>query len=265
MEEYESGIKKVTETLLRISDLRKKFGGLIAVDRLNLEVKTSEIQSIIGPNGAGKTTLFNLISGFLRPSNGKILFEGREIHSLKPHEISSLGIARTFQNLAIFGQMTVLENVMIGFHKSTQATFITGGLQLPSVKREEEEARKKSLELLSLFHLEKYADDLASNLPYGKQKLLEVARALASNPELILLDEPAAGLNSMEAEEILQMIRKIRDHGVTILLVEHNIRLVMKISDKITVLNYGKKIAEGTPTEISKDAGVINAYLGEAI
>jgi branched-chain amino acid transport system ATP-binding protein len=251
--------------ILEVSSLRREFGGLVAINGLDFKTKPGEIMSIIGPNGAGKTTLFNIISGFLSPSGGKIIFKGTAINSVKPHEIAHLGVARTFQNLALFGQMSVLENVMSGFHKNLKATFVTAGIRLRAVKNEEREVRRKSVALLQIFHLENLADDLASNLPYGKQKLVEMTRALASDPELLLLDEPAAGLNQHEAEEILQMIRKVQDRGVTVLLVEHNVRLVMKISERIVVLNNGVKIAEGTPGEIRRDERVITAYLGDTL
>jgi len=222
-----------------------------------------QIKSIIGPNGAGKTTLFNIITGIFPPTGGIVQFKGKIINGEKPHRIAQRGISRTFQTLELFGNMTVLENVMVGRHVRTRTGLLRSGLRLPGLKKEEWGIRENAQERLNMVGLSHKANEPVPGLPLGEQKLVEVARALATDPELILLDEPAAGLNETEMIRMAEIIRKIREQGVTVLLVEHHMDLVMGISDEITVLNYGMKIAEGAPEEIKKDQKVIDAYLGE--
>ncbi len=252
----------MSDPILEISRLSKAFGGLMALMNLSFTVMPGQIKGIIGPNGAGKTTLYNVITGIFPPTEGSIRFKGRLINRDKPHLIAQKGISRTFQTVELFGNMTVLENVMVGRHVRTRMGLIRSGLRLPGVKKEEEIILETAQEKLNLVGLAHKADYGASGLPLGEQKLLEVARALATDPDLILLDEPAGGLNETELLEMAEIIRKIRDEGVTVLLVEHHTDLVMDISDQITVLNYGEKIAEGTPDEIKNDQKVIDAYLG---
>jgi branched-chain amino acid transport system ATP-binding protein len=225
-------------------------------------VRTGSIKSVIGPNGAGKTTLFNLISGMLPCDSGIILQNGRDITGFQPHRIAKLGISRTFQTTKLFSRMSVLENVMVGRHPRTRAGFLSGVLNLPWTWKEEREIRERSLELLGTLGLNDAAGEPASNLPFGKQRLLEIARALATEPSLLLLDEPAAGLNIYETREMADIVLKIREWGITVLLVEHDMSLVMDISDEIVVLNYGRKVAEGEPAQIQRDPEVIRIYLG---
>jgi ABC-type branched-subunit amino acid transport system ATPase component len=253
------------QPILETSRLRKIFGGLMAVVDLNLKVMPGQIKAIIGPNGAGKTTLFNIITGILPPTGGTIRFKGREISGEKPHRIAQKGISRTFQTVELFGNMTVLENVMVGRHVRTKKGLIQSGLRLPGVKREERLVLEMAQEKLEVVGLMRRANESASGIPLGEQKLLEIARALATDPQLLLLDEPAAGLNETEKLRIGEIIRKIRGSGITVLLVEHHMDLVMNISDEIVVLNYGEKVAEGTPEEVKGDEKVIDAYLGVEI
>jgi branched-chain amino acid transport system ATP-binding protein len=243
--------------------LRKFFGGLRAIDALDFSVTRGQIKAIIGPNGAGKTTLFNLISGIFPPSGGGFEFQGRKLVGLKPHRIARLGITRTFQNVELFGNMSVLENVMLGRHSRTLAGIFRAGFRFPGMRREEKEIRERALEELRFLGLEGQASAPATSLPLGEQKLLEIARALATEPKLILLDEPAAGLNMRETAGLGEIIRQIRERGITVMLVEHDMSLVMEVSDEVLVLNYGKKIAEGHPREIQRNPEVIAAYLGE--
>jgi branched-chain amino acid transport system ATP-binding protein len=249
--------------LLEVCGLNRFFGGLHAVANVSFSVKEGLIKAIIGPNGAGKTTLFNLISGSLRPSSGKTIFQQKLITGLKAHEIARRGIIRTFQNIRLCAHMTVLENTMLGRHTRSRAGFLAGMLNLPWSWSEEREIREKSLSILKLLSLEDLFNTEASSLPFGKQRAAEFARALAAEPKLLLLDEPASGLNLHETEELAELIIKIRDLDMTILLVEHDMSLVMDICDEIVVLNYGEKIAEGTPSEIQKNQDVIRIYLGE--
>jgi branched-chain amino acid transport system ATP-binding protein len=252
----------MTDSLLEVRSLSRSFGGLKAVNEVSFAVEQGEIKSVIGPNGAGKTTLFNLISGMLPCDSGIVLQNGREITRLQPHRIAELGISRTFQTTKLFSRMTVLENVMVGRHSRTKAGFLSGVLNLPWTWKEEREIRERSMELLDALGLSEAAGELASNLPFGRQRLLEIARALATEPSLLLLDEPAAGLNIYETREMADLVLKIRGWGITVLLVEHDMSLVMDISDEIVVLNYGRKVAEGRPAEIQRDPEVIRIYLG---
>jgi branched-chain amino acid transport system ATP-binding protein len=252
----------MTDSLLEIRELSRSFGGLKAVNDVSFTVRAGSVKSVIGPNGAGKTTLFNLISGMLPCDSGVVLQNGKEITGLQPHRIAELGISRTFQTTKLFSRMTVLENVMVGRHTRTKAGFLAGVLNLPWTWKEEREIRERSSGLLDSLGLADAAGELASNLPFGKQRLLEIARALATEPSLLLLDEPAAGLNIYETREMADLVLKIRRWGITVLLVEHDMSLVMDISDEIVVLNYGRKVAEGQPAQIQKDPEVIRIYLG---
>ncbi len=253
----------MTNPILQVSGLQKIFGGLRAIDDLNFRVAPGRIKSIIGPNGAGKTTLFNLLTGVLRPTAGIFAFTGRSMNGLKPHVIAGLGISRTFQNLELCGNMTALENVMIGRHSRTSSGIFTAGLRLPGMRREEKRIRETAMAELQFMGLEEKAGIEATSLPLGEQKMLEIARALATEPKLLLLDEPAAGLNIRETGMLSETIGKIRDRGITVMLVEHDMTLVMDISDEVLVLSQGKKIAEGVPREIQRNPEVIAAYLGE--
>jgi branched-chain amino acid transport system ATP-binding protein len=238
------------------------FGGLMALINLNLTVEKGVIKAIIGPNGAGKTTLFNIITGTFPPTEGFVRFKGQSIESFKAHKIADLGISRTFQAVELFDNMTVLENVMLGCHTRTRSSFMTSGFQLPSVRREEKEIQAQAMEILKFVGLKRKYAESADSLPLGDRKILEIARALATQPELVCLDEPAAGLNETETETASSLIMAIKEKGITVLLVEHDMKVVMNISDEIMVLNYGEKIAEGTPEEIQNNPAVIDAYLG---
>ena len=250
-------------TLLSVSRLHKKFGGLHAVNDVSFGVEAGAIKAVIGPNGAGKTTLFNLITGALEATSGRVQFKGREIQGCKPHQIAACGIARTFQNINLFHDMTALENVMVGRHLRSRAGFMAAMLNLPWSRQEERKIRDKSMELLALLEIEAYADVEATSLAFGQQRAVEFARALALEPKLLLLDEPAAGLNMHETAEVGRLITRIRGLGITVLLVEHDMSLVMDISDEIVVLSFGEKIAEDIPTVVQNDREVIRVYLGE--
>jgi branched-chain amino acid transport system ATP-binding protein len=249
--------------VLEASNLRKEFDGLIAVDDVSFTVDSDEIVAIIGPNGAGKTTIFNLLSGVLKATSGMVRYNGQIISGLKPYQITPLGIVRTFQNVGLFQNMTALENVMTGHHTRARPRMLTAAMRLPGFFQKEQATMEYALRLLDFVGLEEKANLMAGQLPYGQQRLLEIARALATEPKLLLLDEPAAGLNLKETAELSRLIRRIQRQGVTIILVEHDMRLVMEIADRIIVLDRGQKIAEGTPEEIRNNQRVIVAYLGE--
>jgi len=253
----------VNQNIVEINSLRKNFGGVVAVDDLNLEVKQHNITAIIGPNGAGKTTIFNLVSGFIKPTRGEIKLQGRDITNKKPYDIAALGIARTFQNVQIFSDMTVLENVMVGRHVRSRAGFLVSFLVPPFARPEEKSIREKAMEWLSFVGLAEEAGKVAGSLPLGSQRILEIARGLAMDPGLILLDEPASGLNTRETLAMGDLIGRIMDKDTTVILVEHDMELVMDISDMVVVINFGKRIARGTPAEIQSNPEVIKAYLGE--
>jgi branched-chain amino acid transport system ATP-binding protein len=250
-------------SILEISNLRKEFAGLVAVDDLSFEINDGEIVAIIGPNGAGKTTIFNLLSGVLDATSGEVRYNGQIISGLKPHQITPLGMVRTFQNVRLFQNMTALENVMTGHHIRVKPKMLTAAMRLPGFLQQERTTTEYAMDLLDFVGLGEKASLMADQLPYGQQRLLEIARALATQPDLLLLDEPAAGLNLTETEELSRLILKIRRQGVTIILVEHDMGLVMGIADRIIVLDGGQKIAEGPPQEIRDDQRVIAAYLGE--
>ena len=256
-------------TLLEVKGLTMDFGGLRAVDSVSLDVCAGEIVALIGPNGAGKTTFFNCVTGIYKPSGGEVLAhppegETRKLNGMAPHKITAIGMARTFQNIRLFPAMTVLENVMIGRHCRTTTNIVGAILRGKGTMQQEKETVEKSYELLKKVGLDRFANEFARNLPYGAQRRLEIARAMATDPFLLLLDEPAAGMNPQETHELDALIERIRDEGkMAILLIEHDMKLVMNISDRIYVMEYGKEIANGTPQEIRNNSKVIEAYLGE--
>ena len=250
-------------SLLEVSNLHRRFGGLHAVNDVSFTVEKGTIKAVIGPNGAGKTTLFNLISGALPPSSGTIRFKEQPVHGLPPFRIARMGMARTYQNIKLYPGMTALENVMVGRHCQAKSGFLAGMLNLPWTRKEERAIREKCLELMELLEIGALAEVEATSLAFGQQRAVEFARALAMEPELLLLDEPAAGLNIYETAEVARLISKINQRGITVLLVEHDMSLVMDISQEIVVLSFGQKIAEGTPTEIQHNSEVIKIYLGE--
>ncbi len=250
-------------TLIKVENLTKSFGGIIAVNDLDLSIESGGIVSIIGPNGAGKTTLFNLLSGIYTPSAGRILFQGIDITGRAPHQLAAIGLSRTFQNVQSFMNMSALENVMVGCHLHSNRRFIGALLQLPSIRKTNAESHKAAIELMQYVGLRAHIGSQADELPYGALKRLEIARALATRPRVLLLDEPAAGLNPSETQEIDELIQDIARQGTTVMLVEHDMKLVMGISDRIIVLDRGKWLAEGTAEEIRHNHDVVGAYLGE--
>jgi len=253
----------MSSVLLETKNLHRSFGGVHAVKDVSFHVPSGAIKAVIGPNGAGKTTLFNLIAGTLTPQRGDVVFRGQPITGRKPHAVATLGIARTFQTTKLFPHMTVLENVMMGRHTRTRSGFVAGMLNLPGTWREQRQTETKARGILDELGLSDHAGETACNLPFGRQRLVEFARALATEPSLLLLDEPAAGLNIYETQELSQLILRIRDTGVTCLVVEHDMSLVMNISDEVVVLDQGQKIAEGPPAAIQRHPEVIRVYLGE--
>lgn len=250
-------------SLLSVKNITKKFDGLVAVDDVSIHVDEGEIVSIIGPNGAGKTTFFNMLTGLYPVTAGEIVFGGRPLHGLSPQEIVEAGMARTFQNLRLFSDMRVIENVLLGFHVKVSYGLFDAIFRTPRFRREELALHAEAIEILSSIGLEGKLDAYATSLPYGDQKRLEIARAIATKARLLLLDEPAAGMNPQESEDLLRFIRSLKDKGYTIVLIEHDMNVVMKISDRIYVLDHGRLIAQGRPEEIANDRVVVDAYLGK--
>ena len=258
----EGSVPREQQGVLDVQNLTLKFGGLTALDDVSFHIDEGEILGLIGPNGAGKTTCFNAITGVYRPTSGDIRFEGQSLVGLKKHVIIQRGIARTFQNIRLFPTMTALENVLVGTDAQHKTGMLTALFRLPRHRREERQGHETAMELLRFMGIHRKADELAANLSYGDQRRLEIARAMATGPKLICLDEPAAGFNPAEKVELMELIRKVRDRGFTVLLIEHDMKLVMGVTDRIVVLEFGRKIADGKPDEIRDNPAVIAAYLG---